>query len=89
MKRTCDNCCKEYDADPRNSKRGWGKCCSKRCAAKLRERNKPSYNPKRVSCNNMRRENWNDYPTHYERYPLSYDEADNDQWGDCEFGIHD
>lgn len=24
-----------------------------------------------------------------ERYPLSYDGADFDQWGDCEFGIHD
>lgn len=24
-----------------------------------------------------------------ERYPFSYDGADFDQWGDCEFGIHD
>lgn len=22
-------------------------------------------------------------------YPFSYDGADFDQWGDCEFGIHD
>ena len=23
------------------------------------------------------------------RHPYSYDGADDDQWGDCEFGIHD
>ena len=38
MKRKCDNCGKEYIADMRNVKRGWGLCCSKSCAAKKRER---------------------------------------------------
>lgn len=23
------------------------------------------------------------------RYPFSYDGADDDQWGDCDFGIHE
>lgn len=59
MKRNCDVCNKEYDADPRNVKRGWGLCCSKSCAAKKREMSKPGYNPKRVEANNIRRENWN------------------------------
>lgn len=36
MKRNCDFCGKEYEADNRNLKRGWGLCCSKSCAAKLR-----------------------------------------------------
>lgn len=71
IKRNCDNCGKEYNADTRNLRRGWGRCCCKSCAAKLREKNKPGYNPEP------------------ERYPLSYDGADFDQWGDCEFGIHD
>lgn len=39
--RKCDNCGKEYIADPRNLKRGWGRCCSKICAAKKREKSKP------------------------------------------------
>ena len=64
IKRKCDNCGKEYNADTRNLRRGWGRCCCKSCAAQLREKKK-------------------------ERYPLSYDGADFDQWGDCEFGIHD
>lgn len=37
MKRKCDHCKKEYEADMRNLKRGWGLCCSKSCAAKKRE----------------------------------------------------
>ena len=37
-KRKCDNCGEEYMADNRNLKRGWGLCCSKRCAAKKREK---------------------------------------------------
>lgn len=45
-------------------------------------------NPERVALNNARRECWTDCPEP-ERYPLSYDGADFDQWGDCEFGIHD
>lgn len=44
--------------------------------------------PERVALNNARRECWTDCPKP-ERYPLSYDGADSDQWGDCEFGIHD
>lgn len=48
----------------------------------------PGYNPERVAVNNARRECWTDCPEP-ERYPLSYDGADFDQWGDCEFGIHD
>lgn len=40
MKRRCDICNREYEADNRNIKRGWGLCCSKSCAAIKRERNK-------------------------------------------------
>ena len=29
------------------------------------------------------------YSNYNNRYPYSYDGADDDQWGDCEFGIHD
>ena len=57
-KRNCDNCNKEYLADNRNLRRGWGLCCSKSCAASKREKSKPSYNPARVKANNERRENW-------------------------------
>lgn len=59
MKRKCDNCSKEYEADERNIKRGWGLCCSKSCAASKREKSKVGYNPKRVAVNNERRSNWN------------------------------
>ena len=44
MKRKCDNCGKEYEADERNIKRGWGLTCSKSCAASKREKSKPNYN---------------------------------------------
>lgn len=54
IKRECNNCGKEYNADTLN----------------------------------LRRECWTDCPEP-EHYPLSYDGADFDQWGDCEFGIHD
>lgn len=64
IKRDCDNCGNEYKADTRNLKRGWGLCCSKSCAAEKREKSKPSYNPERVTANNVRRENWN--YRHYE-----------------------
>lgn len=89
VKRKCDNCGKEYNADIRNLRRGWGRCCCKSCAAKLREKSKPGYNPQRVQRNNIRRMYWNDY---YPDYPQSigdYDGADFDQWGDCDLGIHD
>ena len=59
-KRDCDNCGKEYLADNRNLKRGWGLCCSKSCAASKREKSKPNYNPIRVKENNERRATWND-----------------------------
>ena len=54
IKRKCDNCGKEYNADTRNLRRGWGRCCCKSCAAQLREKRKPGYNPKRVAINNVR-----------------------------------
>jgi len=37
VKRNCDYCRDSYEADKRNLKRGWGLCCSKRCAALKRE----------------------------------------------------
>jgi len=75
IKRNCDNCGKEYMADTRNLKRGWGLCCSKRCAALKRERNKPGYNPSRVAANNVRREEWNN----------NYEDLDYDDPGDSEY----
>ena len=59
MKRNCDHCGTEYNADERNIKRGWGLCCSKSCSASKREKSKPGYNPDRVAFNNMRRDEWN------------------------------
>jgi hypothetical protein len=44
IKRKCEHCGKEYDADNRNVKRGWGVCCSKSCAAKKREQKKANKN---------------------------------------------
>lgn len=38
MIRQCDNCGHSYNADMRNVNRGWGKCCSKSCAAKLKNK---------------------------------------------------
>jgi len=64
MKRNCDTCNKEYIADMRNIKRGWGLCCSKSCAASKREKSNPNYSPERVERNNLRRETWNS-PKHY------------------------
>ena len=58
IKRKCNNCGKEYMADERNLKRGWGLCCSKSCAANKREKSKPSYKKERVEANNIRRANW-------------------------------
>jgi len=37
MVRKCDWCKVEYEVDMRNFKRGWGRCCSKTCAANKRE----------------------------------------------------
>lgn len=56
IKRNCDHCSKPYNADERNVKRGWGKSCSKSCAASLREKSKPSYDPETVKRNNRIRE---------------------------------
>lgn len=56
IKRKCDNCSKEYSADERNTKRGWGLTCSKSCAAKKREKSKPSYNLETVQRNNRIRQ---------------------------------
>lgn len=36
--KNCENCGRPFHADTRNIARGWGKCCSKSCAAILRER---------------------------------------------------
>lgn len=69
MKRKCDVCKKEYNADERNIKRGWGLCCSKSCAAKKREKAKPGYNPARVKENNYKRDNWFDF------YESKYDDG--------------
>lgn len=89
MKRKCDVCKKTYEADERNIKRGWGLCCSKSCAATKREMAKPGYNPATVAYNNLKREGLLPYPEHLIEHPFSYDGADDDQWGDCDFGIHD
>lgn len=35
-KRECLYCGSEFTPDMRNAKRGWGKCCSKSCAASLK-----------------------------------------------------
>jgi len=92
-KRNCDNCGKEYMADNRNLKRGWGLCCSKRCAAKKREKSRPDYNPATVRYNNLKRAGLlHRYNESDEYTPDDYHnsvDCDNDQWGDCEHGIHD
>lgn len=38
--KNCENCGRPYQADTRNLARGWGRCCSKSCAAVLREKEK-------------------------------------------------
>ena len=45
--RGCDCCGQSYIAKTENLRRGWGRCCSKSCAAKIRERNKKAANYKR------------------------------------------
>lgn len=74
--RACDNCKKAYYADNRNLKRGWGMCCSKKCAAVKREKKKPGYNPQRVAENNYRRCHWN----------FGYDRQD-DSYGGLDDGL--
>ena len=87
--RKCDVCNKEYEADTRNLKRGWGLCCCKSCAAKKRERSKPTYNHIRVKKNNYRRLHWND---RYIDTEISdndvYDALDGCQWGDFDIGCY-
>lgn len=56
MKRNCDFCGKEYIADNRNLKRGWGLTCSKSCAAHKREQSKVNYKVETVMMNNIKRE---------------------------------
>lgn len=83
MKRKCDYCGKEYEADSRNLKRGWGLCCSKSCAARKREQSKPCYSKERVERNNIRRGLWNVWmETDRGQSAGDYDGADQDQWGD-------
>lgn len=55
--RNCDFCKKEYQADNRNLKRGWGLCCSKSCAAKKREKVN-SKKPTQVKINKPFYEDW-------------------------------
>ena len=55
MIRDCDNCSVQYKADNRNIKRGWGLCCSKKCAAEKREKSKKGYNINNVIKNNAQR----------------------------------
>jgi hypothetical protein len=92
MKRNCDNCKKEYEADERNLNRGWGLCCSKSCAASKREKSKPGYNPIRVARNNVRRVLWNDFPPYkdsYEtrrEYEADYDPGDSEYWDNSDNG---
>lgn len=40
IKRKCDNCQNDYQADTRNLNRGWGLCCSKSCARETEEKRK-------------------------------------------------
>lgn len=43
----CENCGRPFQADTRNIARGWGKCCSKSCAAALREKGKAEPKPEK------------------------------------------
>jgi len=89
IKRNCDNCNKEYLADTRNLNRGWGLCCSKSCAAKKREKAKPSYNKETVARNNMKRNNWNGCSFNDEITEDrlgNYDPGDSEYWDHKDFG---
>ena len=87
MKRKCDNCDKEYIADERNIKRGWGLCCSKSCAASKREKSKPGYNPIRVKANNIRRASWNENNFKRSTYVEDYDPGDSEYWDNSSNGM--
>ena len=85
MKRNCDICGEPYEADERNLKRGWGLCCSKRCAAKKRERRNQSMRDKaKFKAYKEGQKN----PFFY-RPPTADEWTDGDQWDDCDFGRHD
>jgi len=92
VKRNCDNCGDEYKADTRNLNRGWGKCCSKSCAAKLREKTKPGYNPERVARNNERRANWvetgRDYMARKRGFPSHADMVESELMEDGSWDAH-
>lgn len=77
IRRKCDHCHREYEADMRNIKRGWGLCCSKSCAAAKREQSKEGYDKNRVEANNIRRKNWNS--KYYEGLD-DYDPGDSEYW---------
>ena len=90
MKRNCNYCGRIYEADERNLKRGWGLHCSKSCAAKTREKkdyNKASSNLHKRTLHFYKCISY--YAERERRYPYSYEGADDCQWGDEEFGIHD
>ena len=93
-KRNCDNpeCGKSYLADNRALNRGWGKTCSKSCAAKVREMSKPGYDPKRVATNNVRRILWNDNPLFQNSKPSAqvedYDPGDSEYWDNSSNGMY-
>lgn len=61
-------------ADNRNLKRGWGKTCSKSCAASKREKSRPDYDIKTVERNNRIRkgqmtiEDFQSLPMHRQMY---------------------
>lgn len=63
-KRNCDYCGKEYSADNRNLKRGWGLCCNKRHAAKKRERAKPSNIKRKYGNSSYNDEDDGDWDSH-------------------------
>ena len=87
-KRKCDNCGKEYNTDNRNLKRGWGLCCSKRCAAKKREKSKPSYDKATVRHNNLKRAGLLPYYENSVDACYNNSDFDNSQWSGCEYGTH-
>jgi len=88
--RHCDQCGKEYKADKRNLKRGWGLCCSKSCAAKKREMDRPGYNAERVRLNNVKREIWNfrfpdDNTKKAPWHESGLDDGDSEYWDNKDF----
>lgn len=92
INRNCDNCGESYLADTRDLSRGWGKCCSKSCAASLREKSRSGYNRERVKRNNIRRVLWNEnliYQGSNEtrrEYEENYDPGDSEYWENSDNG---